>query len=303
MRIPILALSCLFTVACAHAPSSAPTAAGEKTADLPPIEAPAAPMAGWKQAKRASALMYEEKYAEALALYEQIRSKGNADPNAAYSAACAASLLGKRQEALDWLSHAVQSGFRDEARMKKDEDLAPLRDDPAFITLAERMPTLPEPHPYSNEELKRLFTEDQADRQGPFPSKEAWKKISARDAQRRHRVQELLAQGALKEGADFLAAGFIFQHGNTLEDYALARRMGAEAAKRGHPSGLWLAAAAWDRWLMNADRPQRFGTQYKIDPADKAMKLHPVDPSVTDEERARWGFPPLAEIPSVMRMP
>ncbi|GMT96829.1 hypothetical protein KH5H1_09480 [Corallococcus caeni] len=302
MRIPTLALSCLLTVACAHPPATAPTAAEEKTADLPTIEAPSAPMAGWTQARRASALIREEKYAEALSLYEQARAAGNADPDAAYSAACAAARLGKPKDALDWLSHSVQSGFRDVAWMKQDGDLAPLRDDPAFVALAERMPTLPEPHPYSNEELKRLFAEDQADRQPPPPSPEAWKKIAERDAMRLRRARELLDQGALKEGADFLAAGFIFQHGDTQEDYALARRMGAEAAKRGHPKGLWLAAAAWDRWLMNANRPQRFGTQYKLDPADKVVKLYPVDPSVTDEERARWGFPPLAEIPTVLRM-
>ncbi|WP_375760977.1 hypothetical protein [Corallococcus exercitus] len=258
-------------------------------------------MAGWLQAKRASALMGQEKYAEALALYEQARAAGNTDERAAYSAACAAALLGKRKDALDWLSHAVQAGFRDVAWMKQDKDLEPLRDDPAFVALAERIPTLPERHPYSTEELKQLFTEDQADRQGPL-TPEDWKRISPRDARRRQRVQELLAQGALREAADFLAAGFIFQHGKTLEDYALARQMGAEAAKRGHPSGLWLAAAAWDRWLMHADRPQRFGTQYRGDGPDKAMKLYPVDPSVTDEERARWGFPPLAEIPTGMRM-
>jgi hypothetical protein len=52
---------------------------------------------------------------------------------------------------------------------------------------------------------------------------------------------------------------------------------------------------------MHAERPQRFGTQYQGDPQTKQMKLYPVDPSVTDEERARWGFPPLAEIPTTPR--
>ena len=64
--------------------------------------------------------------------------------------------------------------------------------------------------------------------------------------------------------------------------------------------GLWLTAATWDRWLMQAGQPQRFGTQYQFDPATKKMRLYPVDPSVTDAERERWGFPPLAETPQSM---
>lgn len=113
-------------------------------------------------------------------------------------------------------------------------------------------------------------------------------------------MNELLAQGAAKTGADYLAAALVFQHGNTLEDFAKARELAAEAARKGNPAGLWLTAAAWDRWLMTAGKPQRFGTQYKLDEATKQMRLYPADPTVTDEERERWGFPPLAEIPPSM---
>lgn len=47
---------------------------------------------------------------------------------------------------------------------------------------------------------------------------------------------------------------------------------------------------------MKAGQPQRFGTQYQLDKATGKMSLYPVDPSVTDAERERWGMPPLAEI-------
>ncbi|WP_164015309.1 tetratricopeptide repeat protein [Pyxidicoccus trucidator] len=315
MRIHTPALLLFFAGACAHAPAatetpviaetpgaSAPDAqAKAPIAELPFMEAPAAPMPGWRQVKRADALMREGKNAEALALYKEALGAGNSSANTAYSAACAMALLGQKKEALDSLSRAAELGFRDVKWMQQDTDLVSLSGEPAFTALVERIPTLPERHSNGNPELQRMFTEDQADRSPPPASPEAWKAVTARDAQRRTRVKELVASGALKDAADFLAAGFIFQHGDTQEDYAMAREMGAEAARRGNPTGLWLAAAAWDRWLMNAGRPQRFGTQYRGDVQTKKMTLYPVDPSVTDEERARWGFPPLAEIPTTMR--
>ncbi|WP_426755030.1 TPR end-of-group domain-containing protein [Myxococcus sp. Y35] len=310
MRALIPSLVCLAVSACAHAPASTPepsAAASSQAApsveatDLPHMEPPASPMPGWQQVRKANDMLRSgTQRAEALALYEEALAAGNESPYAAYSAACAAALLGQKADALRLLSKAVDWGYRDVAWMKQDTDLVSLREDPAFLALVERMPTLPERYPRAHAELKRLFEEDQADRQGPLDGPDAWKKVAERDAQRRQRVKALMAEGALKEGADFLAAGFIFQHGNTQADYAMARQMGAEAAKRGHPMGLWLTAAAWDRWLMNANRPQRFGTQYQFDKEAKKMTLHPVDPSVTDEERARWGFPPLAEIPKVL---
>ena len=321
MRILTPALLMFVAGACAHAPAStesapsapaataqAPAASGagaepgkSAAAELPFMEPPGKPIPGTLPVKRADGLMGEGKHAEALALYKQALDEGNTAKGTAYSAACAAALLGQKQEALRLLTLAAEHGFRDAKWMQQDEDLASLRAEPAFTALAQRMPTMPERYPGENAEIQRMFKEDQADR-SPAPSTpEGWKAVSARDDQRRARAKELVKEGALKNGADYLAAAFIFQHGGTQEDYAMARELGAEAARRGHPGGMWIAAAAWDRWLMHAGRPQRFGTQYKFDAQTKQPKLYDVDPSVSDEERARWGFPPLAEIPQVLR--
>ena len=149
------------------------------------------------------------------------------------------------------------------------------------------------PHP----ELQELVNADQLDRQSLQGGPESFQKITERDRVRRARVAELLAQGAARTGNDFFAAALVFQHGDTLSDYARTRELAKEAARLGHPHGLWLTAAAWDRWLMSAGYPQRFGTQYRLDAASKQMKLYPIDTSVSDAERARWGFPPRAEVP------
>jgi len=48
----------------------------------------------------------------------------------------------------------------------------------------------------------------------------------------------------------------------------------------------WLAAAAYDRWLMTGGLPQKYGTQFRF--ANGRWGLHEVDPTTSDEERARW---------------
>ena len=44
---------------------------------------------------------------------------------------------------------------------------------------------------------------------------------------------------------------------------------------------------------MLAGKPQKFGTQL-VEIAGQ-WKVYDVDPAVTDEERAEWGLPPIAE--------
>lgn len=296
-------LSCLLLLAAACATSPAPASSSKASEpSLPAMEPPASPPPGAKWIRQADKLMAEKQYGQALALYQQAWDAGDQRENVAYSAACATALLGRKSEAMAWLEKSVELGFRDAAWMKQDSDLSSLHAEPAFSALVARLPTLPEPkkNEGANPELVRIGEEDQQDRRGSGSGPLDWKTVSERDRQRRERVNELLAAGAAKTGADYLAAALVFQHGNTLEDFARARELAAEAARKGHPAGLWLTAAAWDRWLMTAGKPQRFGTQYQLDEATKQMRLYPVDPTVTDAERERWGFPPLAEIPQTL---
>lgn len=145
-----------------------------------------------------------------------------------------------------------------------------------------------------NDELRSIFERDQADREGIAGAGEAvWSAMAARDKQRRERVNELLATGAVGTGADHYHAAMVLQHGDTLASYRQACELAATARRLGDPRGAWLAAAALDRWLVNSGRPQRFGTQYEV--RDGRWILSPVDDSTTDAERARWNVPPLAE--------
>ncbi len=140
-----------------------------------------------------------------------------------------------------------------------------------------------------NEELHAIYTQDQADRKGEINAD-----IQERDRIRRQRVEDLLTAGLVQTAEDYFHAAMVFQHGEHLDDYRKAHELAQKAAELGHSTGRWLTAAAYDRWLIMQNKPQKYGTQYTTQDGSTFM-LCEVDPSTTDEERAEWNVPSLAE--------
>jgi hypothetical protein len=156
-----------------------------------------------------------------------------------------------------------------------------------------------------NDELGRLYAEDQNDRRPPEGEKINWSVVAGRDFDRRKRVMESYAAGALKTAKDYYHAGMILQHGNQPEDYLLCHEFCVTAvfiAAGDHEAtwiakAKWLAAASEDRFLLSIGRGQRFGTQFTQVTAKgkSAWKLDKITAGVTDELRAAWNVPSLAE--------
>jgi tetratricopeptide (TPR) repeat protein len=85
-------------------------------------------------------LAYEKREKEALAMLEKLveyaaKAEGTAESDAHYQYALALVVLGQKQEALEHLEKALQSGFSNLSELTSDEDLQPLRDDPRFQAL------------------------------------------------------------------------------------------------------------------------------------------------------------------------
>jgi hypothetical protein len=140
-----------------------------------------------------------------------------------------------------------------------------------------------------HQELQALYEEDQADRHGELPAD-----LSERDQRRRHRVEQLLAEGTVVDPDDLFCAAMVLQHGADRAHFQRAHELAKRAAELGSTRlARWLAAATYDRWLMSGGLPQKYGTQYRF--ANGRWVLHEVDPTTTDEERARWDVPSLAE--------
>jgi hypothetical protein len=160
-----------------------------------------------------------------------------------------------------------------------------------------------------NAELERLFADDQSDRTTSEGGKINWSVVGARDFDRRKRVMEVYAAGELRTAKDFYHAGMVLQHGNQSEDYLLCHEFcvaavflsASESGSTWILKAKWLAAASHDRFLLSIGRGQRFGTQFTQIAAKKGKapwKLDKITPGVSDELRAVWNVPTLAEAKS-----
>lgn len=112
-----------------------------------------------------------------------------------------------------------------------------------------------------------------------------------RGKQRRERVAQLYAQGAVESAQGYYHAALVMLYGEDVAHYDLARTFARRAADMGEPRAWSVVAAAWDRALVARGQPQRFGTQFIRE--NGRWSLGNVDPAVTDGERAMYGVPPL----------
>lgn len=144
----------------------------------------------------------------------------------------------------------------------------------------------------SNAEMAALFKADQGDRSvHPID----WKVVKPADAKRRARTAQLLDAGALHTGDDFYDAAFIFQHGDTANDFMKAHLLAMVAIARGQPDAPWIAAATLDRYLQEIGKPQILGTQFTSND-DGKFTQEPYDRTVaSDPMRKALQVPSIAE--------
>jgi hypothetical protein len=150
-----------------------------------------------------------------------------------------------------------------------------------------------------NDELARIFEEDQSARSGPIDAMDM-NALNAQDSLRRQRVRVVVAAGALKSAADFYHAAMVFQHGRDSLAYKQANEWAkrSEALDSSNADARWLVAATWDRYQMSRDEPQWYGTQTDRKPRGTGpVVLYTIDTTrITDAERARRGVGTLAEL-------
>jgi hypothetical protein len=145
-----------------------------------------------------------------------------------------------------------------------------------------------------NNELASLYKADKQERVNqPRGNTGEYKAMRARDRERRKRVMEIVVAGELNTAEDYYHAAHIMNHGDSPEDAENAHRLAQRASELEYRPARWLAAASYDRWQMYRGKPQKYGTNYVFD--GRGDRLWDVDPNTTDEERAEWDVPPLAE--------
>ena len=143
-----------------------------------------------------------------------------------------------------------------------------------------------------NAEIRRIFEADQKVRQfTKSPSQQEWTVIARQDAGRRDETRKLLAAGQLHAGEDFEQAAFIFQHGDSPDDFLLAHTLAIVAVAKGNHGAAWIAAATLDRYLQSAGKPQIYGTQYKSGSGEPATQEPYNRDLIPDALRRQLGVP------------
>jgi hypothetical protein len=216
--------------------------------------------------------------------------------HAAYGAASCMAQGGDLEGAFARLSQAIDRGDLRDQNIATDSDLDPLHGDPRWQSTldhlaasnAERRKTL-------NGELIEIYDQDQADRNVGAYEQIDWGKVNPRDEARRKRVDEIIAAGGARAADDYFHAAMVYQHGNAGAEIQRAHDLAVKAVELDPTldNARWLAAAAEDRKLMYDHKAQKWGTQYKK--VDGVWILWPVDPRITDAQRAEWNVPPLSE--------
>jgi hypothetical protein len=145
----------------------------------------------------------------------------------------------------------------------------------------------------SNPEMQRIFEADQKDRQLGV-GRIDWGVVEKADAARREETRKLLSDGKLHTGEDFKRAAFVFQHGDTPDDYLLAHTLAMIAVARGQGGALWIEAATLDRYLNSVHQPQIYGTQFYFKPNEPTTQDPYNRGLITDALRRNLGVPSQA---------
>jgi hypothetical protein len=139
-------------------------------------------------------------------------------------------------------------------------------------------------------DLKKIYEDDQKDRQDPKIWETESEQINYRDRQRLKLVKDIVSGNGLTTGEEYYWAAMVCQHGKEIEDYELAHKLATRSMEMGYEPAKWLVAASLDRWLVAQGKIQKYGTQYLIDNEGKRTKL-PTDPTTTDKERRELNVP------------
>ena len=255
------------------------------------ITASAIAQVGTKDAAMAA---YEKKdYPVCAATFARLGATSN-DTTMFYDAACCYALAGNRKDAFAMLDQVMRNGWSDTKAIQDDADLASLHADPRWAALlAKSDANWKQKVGTNNPELWRIADADVADHMGDNIN---FDPVLQRDRARLAKVKEIIAAGGLTTSMDYFNAAFVLQHGLEPEDFKNAHELAMKAAELDpqNRQAKWLAATAQDRYLVSIGKPQIYGTQYHME--NGVWRLAPVDENaVTDEERAKWGVPPLAE--------
>ncbi len=245
--------------------------------------------------KEAMAAYREKQFAKCAAMFvDAVRTQPSQALTPPIGAARCYAGAGDTARTRRYLRLALDRGYRNCKLLQDEAVFKELRESKGWVESQERCRANEERFYTSlNAELFVAFLSDQSDRMADDLDVS---RVLERDAQRRRLVSIAIGRNTVRTAEDYYHAAVIMQHGESVEDIALARRLVQRSTELDPTNGsaLWLFAATTDRLLHMSGKPQIYGTQLKQ--TGGLWTRDPYDPNaVSDAERARWRVPSLAE--------
>jgi hypothetical protein len=250
-------------------------------------------------------------YAGAAEIGKQVIAAGHRDSTIYFMTSFALGMAGNKAEARLYYDTSVAKGHDANADdpmvnwvIGVDKPAASaINIDSAFAAIhADAVKKSKHPPPtYSNAKLYQIYLEDQSERillinqgMGKSMNMDILMRMNTNDGVRKAEVYKLIPKlMKTKSTGDLDAATIILQHGNDTSDFWHAHLLALRAISLGDSGARQNAAITLDRYLVNKGKPQLYGTQGFMNDKTGKYELYPVDPSITDEERAKWDEPPL----------
>lgn len=120
------------------------------------------------------------------------------------------------------------------------------------------------------------------------------KQYFALNRELRKELEALLKKRKSLTGREYYITGIIYHHAHTVSSTKRAIAYAKKSAALDYMPGKTLTAQATDRLLQLQGKPQKFGTQCNF--VKGKWKMHPVDGTISDEERKEHGLPALREL-------
>lgn len=211
----------------------------------------------------------------------------DAHPYAYYEAATTVALLGEVDSAFSMLEGAFLVGFRDCKLLRTDDRLKSLRQDRRWHAILKKCKAKVDAFLKTvNVKLYCMYQRDEADQKAKALDSNV---VKRRNAWRSKKVRKMLKEDKLEVADDYYHAALILYNAIDSSDYKLARKLALKAMELNpkHYDSRALAAMSKDRYLHSIDKPQIYGTQFRI-LKDKSITREPFDRNaVTERERSK----------------
>ncbi|MEN2490220.1 DUF6624 domain-containing protein [Flavobacterium sp. B11] len=256
-----------------------------------------------------------QNYKLSVDFYEKAFKVENKDSGDFYNAGCSAALAQENKKALNWLNLAIDNGFEDIARMKKDNDLKSLHEDKDWKKMIARFQKKRDIVEVNydkplQKELLDIYAEDQdirgvamkiikTDGRGSKALDSIGKIMSYKDSINLIRVIKILDEkgwvGKDVVGSQASQALFlVIQHADLKYQQKYLPMM-RDAVKKGNAKASSLALLE-DRVALREGGKQIYGSQVMNHPITKKPFVSPLeDPDNVDKRRASVGLGTLSD--------